>query len=96
MKTLQTEVTTQAFTVIRNLTVEGGIYARQTDEDRLDAAHTLADAMHNFDPTDEVTLPMVKRLLTELDDRFPFCLDHAPFLRAFAREWGKKAIKQLS
>lgn len=81
---IQTELTMVAFTTIRNLTEDKGLFGRQKPADRLAAAHALADAMHNFDPTNDVTLPIVRDRLSALDRQFPFCMDHAPALRSFA------------
>ncbi len=86
MQTPQTELTIEAFTTLRNLLELRGPFARMGKHERQAAAFELADAMHNFDPTNEVTLPIVRKSLRDLDESYPRCLDRAPGLRHFSQE----------
>ncbi len=86
MRTPQTKLTLEAFTTLRNLLEPRGHFARMGNHERQAAAFALAEAMHNFDPTNEVTLPIVRKSLRDLDECYPRCLDSAPGLRHFSQK----------
>lgn len=83
-QTLQTDLAKEAFTTIRNLMEARSIFGRVPPTERTEAVSSLAEAMHNFDPNNEVTMPMVKAGIADCMTRFPFMAEHSPLLKAYA------------
>ncbi len=83
-QSLQTDLAKEAFTTIRNLMEARSIFGPMNSAERKDAVTKLAEAMHNFDPSNEVTEPMVKAGIADCMTRFPSVADHSPLLKAYA------------